>query len=90
MGPPVALEHRAALRNPPETAARLVALENLRRSVAGLVIGDDDEVDPGAQVVCDLGVDDVRLVPGHDGRDHSHRSVTRIAGGSSPGVSRML
>ena len=50
----------AALGDPAQVAVARVLLENVRRAVLRLVIGRDDEVDAGVQVVLDLRVDDVQ------------------------------
>jgi len=39
------------------------SLEDVGRPVARLVVRGDDEIDARVQVVLDVGLDDVRLVP---------------------------
>ncbi len=61
------------LANELQDALRRVPLEDLRRAVGRPVVGGDDEVDAGAQVVRDLGVHDVRLVADEQRQHELHR-----------------
>ena len=60
------------LANELQTACALVPLEDLGRPVGRCVVRRDDVVDTGMQVICDLRVDDVRLVPREERHDDLH------------------
>ena len=73
---PLALaEIVAGLANQVEDAVARVAHEDLGCPVLGPVVGGDDEVDTGREVVRDLRVDDVGLVPREKGHDELHAAV---------------
>ena len=90
---PLALaEIVAGLADQVEDALARVAHEDLGCPVLGPVVGGDDEVDTGREVVRDLRVDDVGLVPREKGHDELHAAVevsgapgTATAGGLAAG-----
>ena len=70
--------------------SRCVALEDLGRAVDRAVVGRDDEVDAGAQMVRDLSVDDVGLVADEQGHARaSSPTETREAGRRCPRATRL-
>ena len=83
--PPRALAHLVPLEDPAEVAVSRIRLEDVGRAVTRVVVGRDDEVDAGVQVVGDLGVDDVDLVADEERLDelHAARSVWPSAGPGS-------
>ena len=90
---PLALaEIVAGLADQVEHAVARVPLEDLGRPVLRPVVGGDDEVDTGREVVRDLRVDDVGLVAREKGHDELHAAVevsgapgTDTAGGVTAG-----
>ncbi len=76
-----------------EIAGPLVTLEDLSRSVVRAIVRRDDEVDAGVKVERDLGLDDVRLVPGEQGHHEPHagpvRCRERRSASKPPAASRM-
>jgi hypothetical protein len=57
-----------------------VRLENVRRPVDGAVVGRDDEIDAQIQVMPDLCLDDVRLIPNDERLDEFHERLRMTSG----------
>jgi predicted O-methyltransferase YrrM len=79
---PDALAHVPTLPKKPEHAPALVGLEDLRRSIARVVIGREHEIHACIQMVGDLRVDDVRLIADDQRLHQLHgRQKVQAAGG---------
>ena len=61
-----------------------VALEDVARAVDGAVIGDDDEIDAGVQMECQLRVEDVLLIT-NDHRQHNLHACCQPTSDGSDG-----